>query len=441
MRFLWLLVAALVLACAPMHEARADGSVPIGPGYCVLNSGGFCESATVGSPAAACAADQARQNPVTITMTWDGNTPGSCLDTRVSDGSSAGANGIAQTGTSCPANSSLSGGSCNCSSGFVPGSGGTCIPAAAACQSLAGGLSGTYYASSGTGGLSFCSGNCVISAGLSGSDSSGTYFSGPFGATGATCSGSTGGASPSPTPLNPGNCPGTVNGVSVPGGVPCGSTSSGSSSSTTPGPTSSEPAPAGASNGTSTSSQTTCSGGNCSTTTTTTTTTGVGSAGGGTSTTGSSTTTQSLGAFCQTNPSDPQCAAQSSFGGSCSAGFSCKGDAVACATAQVEYQSTCLFNASPSAATTATYGALKAQDGQTAQGAFTSNMAVDSVLPAAPVAACAVQDIVIPIGSGMFATSLTLPVGTYLCPNLGLIRAVIVGFGSLMFILIVFVRN
>ena len=341
--------------------------------------------------------------------------------------------------TGCPSNSTASSGSsCTCASGYVPNGSG-CSPASTACQGFAGGMSGTYYAAGGTGGLTLCHANCVMQSGLSGSDGTGTYFSGPYSATGSACSGDTS-APPSGTPpLQPGQCPGSVNGVAV--AVPCGSTSSGSSSSTTPGGSSTASAPAGASNGTSTSSQTTCTGGTCSTTTTTTTTTGVGSAGGGTSTTGSSTTTQSQAAFCQANPSDPQCAAQSSFGGSCSAGFSCKGDAVACATAQVEYQSTCLFNASPSSATTATYGALKAQDGQTAQGAFTSSMAVDSVLPAAPPAACAVQDVVIPIGSGMLASSLTLPFGTYLCPSLGAIRAVVVGFGSLIFILIVFVRN
>ncbi len=444
MRFLWLLVVVLVVGVLPTREARASGTVPAGTGYCTLDAGGgYCTSPYEPSEDAACAANAAHTNGQ-YTESWDGGNPGGCTVTNAQSGTYFTWLAIlARAGSSCPGNSTAVNGSCSCSSGFVPDSSGTsCISSAAYCGGVAGGLSGTYYASSSTSPTqNFCSGGCVIESGLSGTDSSGTYFTGPFSSTGATCSGSSAGGAPSPTPLNPGNCPGTVNGVAVPGGVPCGSTTSGSSTSTTPGPSSSESAPAGASNGTSSSSQTTCSGGNCTTTTSTTTTTGVGSAGGGTSTTGSSSTTQSQASFCQANPLDPQCAGESSFGGTCSAGFSCKGDAVACATAQVEYQSTCLFNASPSSATTATYGSLKSQDGKTAQGAFTSNMTVASVLPAPPSAVCAVQDVVIPFGLGPFATSLVVPLGTDLCPNLSLIRTVIVAFGSLLFILIVFVRN
>ncbi len=340
----------------------------------------------------------------------------------------------------CPSNSTaVAGSSCSCNSGFVPGPGGTCAPASNVCPSVAAGAGGTYYSSQAGAGLSMCSGNCTLTSGLSGSDSSGTYFSGPFSWSGGTCSGAT---SPASQQLLPGNCPGTVNGVAVPGGVPCGTTTSSSSSSSSPGPSSSGPAAPDASNGSSTSSTTQCSGGNCTTTTTTSTTTGVGSAGGGTTVTGTSSTTQSQPSFCQANPADPQCTAEkSSFGGDCASDFSCKGDAVACATAKIEYESTCVFNAAPSAATAAKYAALTAQDGQVANGAGSSSLGVGSVLPAPPPAACAVQDIVIPIGGGFLATVLTLPVGTYLCPNLALIRTVIVGFGSLMFILIVFVRN
>jgi len=278
-----------------------------------------------------------------------------------------------------------------------------------------------------------------------GYDGQGAYLQGPYTSNGVGCS-----AAPSPPPaasnpqsiqdLLPGYCPGTVNGVAVPGGVPCTSTTSSTSATTTPGPTSTASAPAGASNGTSTSSSTTCSGGTCTTTTTTSTTTGAGSAGGGTTTTGSSSTTQPQNTFCQANPSDPQCA-PSAFAGQCSTGFTCKGDAVQCAVAEIEYRQACYFGAGPSTTTSSKYSSLTAQDGQAATVPNSSSIAIGSVLPGAPPAACAVLDLTIPFGTGAYATSFTLPVGTYLCPRLALIRGVITAFGSLMFILIVFVRN
>ena len=344
----------------------------------------------------------------------------------------------------CPSNSSLnSQGSCDCSSGYVQ-NGSTCVSAQVACNGFAAGMSGTYYASAGGGGLNLCVGGCVIRGGVSGSDSSGTYFGGPYTATGGTCDGSAGSggspAAPSPTPLLPGNCPGTVNGVAVPGGVPCGSTTSGSSSSTTPGPTSSSSAPDGASNGTSSSSSTTCSGGSCTTTTTTTTTVGVGSAGGGTTTTGSSSTTQPQSSFCQSNPNDPQCGS-SAFDGSCSGGFSCKGDAVACATAKIEYESTCLFNASPSSSTAAKYSALSSQAGQPAAGAFNDAQSIGNALPSAPAAGAGLADMSVSFGSGASAMTVSLPLGMYINPHLAVIRGVVTAFGYVMFVLIVFVRK
>lgn len=434
---LWRVFVVVVLVCL---SSASWASLPP-----ILVPQWLAGSCTAESPQAAITGCGARPDlSVRGCTVRTGGTVADCVIYFGSDGPYNGVATAAAPISRCPDNSAgNSSGTCDCTNGYVQ-SGSECVSALVACNGFAAGMSGTYYASGGGGGLSLCVAGCVIRGGVSGSDSSGTYFGGPYTATGGTCDGSAASsgspAAPSPTSLLPGNCPGTVNGVAVVGGVPCTSTTSGGSSSTTPGPTSSSSAPDGASNGTSSSSSTTCSGGSCTTTTTTTTTTGVGSSSGGTTTTGSSSTTQPQTSFCQSNPNDPQCGS-SAFDGSCSAGFSCKGDAVACATAKIEYESTCLFNASPSTSTAAKYSALSSQAGQPAAGAFNDVQSIGNALPSAPAAGAGVADLTVPFGSGEAAMTLSVPLGTYINPHLAVIRGVVTAFGYVMFVLIVFVRK
>lgn len=132
---------------------------------------------------------------------------------------------------------------------------------------------------------------------------------------------------PAPTPCKPGTYTGTVNGVSV--CVP----SSGaepveqSGTTTTTNPDGSK---------TTKSSTTSCDGANCTTTTTTTT---VPSSGGA----GTSTTTKEekpKETFCQENPALSICKS-GSFGGNCTAGFTCDGDALQCSIAREQYARNC----------------------------------------------------------------------------------------------------
>jgi hypothetical protein len=50
------------------------------------------------------------------------------------------------------------------------------------------------------------------------------------------------------------------------------------------------------------------------------------------------------GQFCRDNPADPACQGQSSFGGTCTAGYTCSGDAAMCATAKASYETNCALN-------------------------------------------------------------------------------------------------
>ena len=143
---------------------------------------------------------------------------------------------------------------------------------------------------------------------------------------------------PTPDPVPPGMCPGTVNGVTV--YVPCDKGLTKGSATTTV-----------TSTGSSTTaitkdSQTVCEGPNCTTTTRqTTTVTMTGGSTSGTSyvTAGSSTSVQSADDFCKKNPRDKLCLGgdETTFGGACASGFSCEGDAALCAVARATNELNC----------------------------------------------------------------------------------------------------
>jgi hypothetical protein len=260
-------------------------------------------------------------------------------------------------GNSCPSNATLSadGNTCTCDTNFAPSADHKACVAVPPkkCSDVASGMSGTYYAAGAkSAGYHLCVQGCDILADVAGFDSNGAYFAGPFRSTGGTCTGAGTGTNnndppkpdpnPLPNPPKPGYCPGSVNNVPVPGGVPCsgGTASPGA----TPAPTPDPPAPGAsgvASAGTDPGSSTVCKSGTC----TTTSGQGNGTGGGGGAVCQKAegcTYTQSKDEFCAANPGSGQCKDDdSSFGGSCSGGFTCSGDAVECAIAQETYRRNC----------------------------------------------------------------------------------------------------
>ncbi|CPR46744.1 Uncharacterised protein [Chlamydia trachomatis] len=158
---------------------------------------------------------------------------------------------------------------------------------------------------------------------------------------------------------------GTVNGVLKCIDYPIQTNGGTTTNTTDPGPASGVPAsgvqPNPGTGTTTTNTSTTCDGTTCTTTTVTVgTTTG---SGGASSPTGNmpcpgaasgvaangtctTTTTQPQQQYCAEHPEDPQCKSKGSWGGDCSAGFSCDGDVVQCAIAKRVYQDSCDLNSS-----------------------------------------------------------------------------------------------
>lgn len=187
--------------------------------------------------------------------------------------------------------------------------------------------------------------------------------------TGNSCDGSGTPTASMPVPPTPDNpCTqrqyyGTVNGQPKCVDYPTNTTGGTTSSTTTDASVSSPPA----SSSSTTTSSTTCDGTTC------TTTTVVGGGGGGVGggpggnggasgvsaspcatgqvSTGAqvnggpgtctTTTTQPQDEYCKQNPTADQCGNKSQWGGDCTAGFTCKGDAVVCAISQVQYKQYC----------------------------------------------------------------------------------------------------
>jgi hypothetical protein len=251
-----------------------------------------------------------------------------------------------QTQQICPANSLLTGSTCSCNSGFTE-SGGSCVNAsnAAKCTAAKGGSDwysgfkslpkvGTSYCPS-DGEASSCGttvdgGYCTVKNGVRSCAYEVKY-------TGATCT------PPAATADEPKQDPckgsvGTVNGKTV--CVPIGSDPK---VTVETGKTSTETTTKPGENGgpattttTTTDKNTTCTGNQCTTTTTTTTS---GGSGGAASTT-TSDKAEPKEDYCKDNPQAALCK-NSTFGGSCSAQFTCDGDAIMCAIAKDQLQRNC----------------------------------------------------------------------------------------------------
>jgi len=84
-----------------------------------------------------------------------------------------------------------------------------------------------------------------------------------------------------------------------------------------------------------TTTTTTCDAGQCTTSETKATSTG------GVNSTDAKSINTTQSEFCKDHPTDPQCASQSAFGGSCSTAFTCNGDAIMCAVARAAHGQLC----------------------------------------------------------------------------------------------------
>lgn len=314
----------------------------------------------------------------------------------------------------CPANNSTpSGTSCACSSGFDEVNG-ACVPFCpygrdpvtqacnacptgekqfttitdtgsfqgcskeSACGTRSGKVIGTLQKEGGSQpSTSYaCSGGCVAKVsydfGLKYTDSKGVDHQAWVGdaiGTGQACAtqNADGSTQQKPAPVdNPNNpdspktadCPmgqvkQTINGISA-----CGVPSSGDTTTTSN--TTSKTDAAG--NTVTTVSTTTCVGTKCTTTSTDTTT----PAGGGTSTTATTSKSQDKANFCQDNPGLSICK-EGSFNGSCGAEPACTGDAIACAAASAAFKTACSLT--PSASSEADlYDAEKGKTGDQTTG-------------------------------------------------------------------------
>jgi len=269
------------------------------------------------------------------------------------------------TGLTCPANSTLSGSTCTCSSGFVV-SGGMCVNLAAQqkteCDAVAQGLTfvDAPLVHHGSVGLTACFGGYVMEGtGAAGGGGQSELY-GPFKCSGQSASTCTTVPKPSSivTTCASGEFPGTVNGVQV--CVPPSSIVDApkTTTATPPSPGASAPAIPNAPPGTtSTTEQTTCTGTNC-----TTTTTFNNSSGGSL---GTQTESKPVTSFCAENPTFTACKEpeKNKWGsGSCTSPPPCSGDAVMCAIALESFKTSCSL-APPANPESALYDSEKLKTG------------------------------------------------------------------------------
>ena len=267
--------------------------------------------------------------------------------------------------SSCPVNSTVSGTSCACNSGFVEDATATsCVSVAVSNKAVVDGLNlvGAPLVGSG-GGLNTCYAGVPVVATGSATGGSVTNYFGPFKVGTHDCS-----AAPVATsPVGAAACKtteyfGQLNGVDTCIPATTTTSSAGSVTATPPGVTASTPsgtasAPviAGAPSGTvGTSTVTTCVGGNCSTVTSFT--------GSGGSDLGTKTESVPQKTFCAENPTASVCVS-GTFSGSCGAPPACSGDAVMCAVAAATFATNCTLSPSPNSESAA-YDAAKLVTGE-----------------------------------------------------------------------------
>lgn len=285
-------------------------------------------------------ASTASGNDCAITYT---SSRGSCCGGGLSAGRATGTQAFTPPTYTCPNGGTLSGTNCVCPSGQTD-NGSACLdPQAAACQALQGQALYLTFNSAVSPGQTACDATgCNVTVGSpiirARTPSGATVSEGEGTFTGSTCT-----PSPSTPASEPDTCvngqPGQINGVDV--CVPY----SGSDDVETIDESSKETNEGGNTTEETTSKHTSCTNNSCTTTTTTTTITN-----GGAPVVRATQETESRDDFCTKNPRAQQCK-ESSFSGSCAAGFTCDGDAVQCAQARELYRLSCALQAdSPEAA-------------------------------------------------------------------------------------------
>lgn len=388
----------------------------------------------------------AAQYPATIVQ----NSGGICSFTYPNFSGTQTAQWASGTALLCPANSTQSGSSCTCNSGYTAQNGQCVAPPADPCENTQGLTTGytrlevqfsnvnpspsalgsfvgqTVKTAVPINGNSCAATGKVESCALAGTTlycilTGSTY-------TGATYNGEQSlfglpQIDPNATPENqlPKVCPegqyaGEVNGTQV-----CvkanGSANTTQSTTTNPDGTS-----------TTTTTTTACVGDKCTSTTTTETK----DAQGNTTGTGTSKVEGDKDAFCMANPQAPECKnTKSNFGGTCDAAFTCESeDAVMCAIALDQYKTNCEL--------------LKRDEnlGQNLAALIDmplTDLDLDTTSIQAPEgssSSCSITPISVPFGDFAFVLDLT-----HMCAWLATIKAIITAFGFVMWTLIVFVRQ
>ncbi len=401
-----LITALLLFVCASVYASFPASQTS---GSCSINAGGATYTSAAGSCSAALEQYKTAVNGVNYNIncprTYTNQT--AVCETWDTGWEWAGRNQVVTTfgiaSLSCPANSTLSGSTCACNSGYTQSGSSCIIPDVNNCPKAgtpAGRWSRPYVAGKGiSDAYAVCDGEtpsgspdgslCVVS--IVGDIAVGTpyvvYGTATYtGAKSASCNGDGGSGTtpgsanttppvegePAPTPCKSGEAPGTVNGITK--CYPAGST--GKPVTTPSSTTTSTSVDGNTPTSTGISQSVTCQLGQCTTTTTTTTT----SSTGGTSTT-SSTKTESQGDYCQANPRSAQCITSSFGSGACGTTPVCDGDAIQCAVASFTFKTQCALTTAPTgSADLDKYNeeAAKAQGDQTAAITSTVNIGASS---------------------------------------------------------------
>lgn len=368
----WVCLLSALVASFSVHALLS--TLPV---YQFSRSGHVGTGAT---PEAACANldELLRANTITAAQFVPGS-PDRCLVFRVSDNATLALLSYTMGTPVCPPNSSPVTGGCQCNSGYAEVGGVCSIPEptcpAAGTKSerewsavLPASFTGEYFYTSNEMDGGTCelkvkaeicvkesatatTQTCVGSATWTGEDATGSGDGTAPGSAGTPAgSGDTAEeAMQNATGCPTGQCPGTVNGLNV--CKPCNGTS------TVKPKVEEKQNPDGTSEKKETTEKTTCVGNTC-TTESTTTTTNKDASGTVTGTSTVTTTTQQgKGDYCKENPREPQCDDEGSWGGSCTAGFTCKGDAATCALAKEVHERNCKLNEETAAS--ALYGTAK----------------------------------------------------------------------------------
>jgi hypothetical protein len=339
MAYVRALIGILLLACSGAWAGTTLWNVANINGVAFASASSACAAATVKNgavaltPGAGNYCRSATGNAVTIYSGFQ------CTSTARVSSSSFGP--TTYVCAACTATQSNFDGLCEEDPGHCKDKGGTSWQAP-------GGASGGAWKTGRVGANTFCpdpSSNCVVqgSSTAEGTDGLG-YIYGPWKHTGGLCSKANNGAgaganNEAQTNVNckVGQCPGTINGVTVCAACASVTSTSAASSAASSVSTNASGVSSSSSSSGSSSSSTTCRGETC-----TTSTSKTGTNPDGSSSATNETKTQDKPSYCAENPTSPQCDGkdESVFGGSCGA-FACDGDAIQCAMAQEQHRRNC----------------------------------------------------------------------------------------------------